>query len=264
MVKTIWRRFNLALWLTLVAVCVSGCVSTITYRDIQKDFNQAVQADSVKTVEAIGSITSSSLAGYQEVLSRLDDKYLQSLDPKLTLNAYAMKAVAQWRTGKLAEAKQTANTALASKNVSGSPRDHMVLLMIPALVNDQDIWDRYKKLPQPKRLGWNDYKEVYEKDFAGAAAGLQDAASLAPQGLPEEMLYYVSYQRWRVLAHWQDTITSLYDADAEKAKELRNRARADAKALLQGVPLETALEDQKQAIPAGHWLRNYIEYLEQR
>jgi hypothetical protein len=262
MAKICLRRLNLPFWLILIAALASGCASTLNYRDLQKDFNQAVQADNVHAVEGLGALTSSSLAGYEEVQSRLNEKYLQSLDPKLTLNAYAMKAVAQWRTGRLAAAKQTADTALARKDVPPSPRDTMVLLMIPALVNDQDIWDRYKKLPKPKRLSWNDYKEVYEPDFAGAAASLKEAASLAPPGMPEDMLNYVSYQRWRILAHWQNVISSLYDADSEKGNEMRNRARASAKSLLNGVELETELDTQKKAIPPGHWLRNYIEYLE--
>jgi hypothetical protein len=253
-----------AFLLILFAGLASSCV---TYRDIQKDFNSSVQADSTRTVEGTGSLTSSSLVGYEQVLDKLDDTYLQSLDPKLKMNAYAMKAVAQWRTGRLAEAKQSANTALALKNLPPSPRDQMVLLIIPPLVNDQNLHSRYRQLPEPKRVNWMDYKNIYEKDFADAAAELKSAAAQASPDLPVDMLIYVEYQRWRVLRNWGIVLNELSDGDKKESLDsikIRNQARVHAKGLLNGVELSDEAKTQKEKIPEGHWLRPYIEYKEKQ
>ncbi|MHB8069666.1 MAG: hypothetical protein ACYDIC_17370 [Desulfobaccales bacterium] len=253
--------------LILVAALVSSCASTVTYRDIQKDFNNAVQADNLKTVEGIGAITSSSLVGYEDVLDRLKDEYIQSVDTKLKFNAYTMKAVAQWRTGKLSEAKQTAASALALGNVPSSPRDKMVLLIIRPLVNDQDLEARYRQLPAPRRVSLADYQNIYAKDFADAAAGLKDAATLAPPDLPEDMVFYVHYQRWRVLQNWYIVLISLWDgkdAFSDASIKIQDQARADAKKALNGMELKEEVKNQKEKIPEGHWLRRYIEFKEKQ
>lgn len=251
---------NKIILLILVAVWVSSCASTVTYRDIQKDFNEAVQAENVQSVEAIGSISSSPLAGYEDVRDRLDDKYIQSLDPRLKMNAYAMKAVAEWRTGKLSEAKQTAATGLALGNVPSSPRDKMVLLIIRPLVNDQDLRVRYRQLPEPKRVSLTEYKNIYAKDFADAAAALKNAAAQAPPDLPEEVVFYVYYQRWRVLQNWNTVINHLWDGKdfkSEESTKIQDQARKDAN-------LEDEIDKQKEKIPQGHWLRNYMEIKEKQ
>jgi hypothetical protein len=251
------------LLLILVAAFVSSCASTFTFRDIQKDFNNAVQAENVQSVEAIGSITSSSQAGYEDVLARLDDKYIQSVDPKLRMNAYAMKAVAQWRTGKLKEAKDTANTGLPQKDVS--PRDKMVLLIIKPLVNDQDLGVRFRQLPEPRHVSLSDYQDPYAKDFADAAKALKDAADQATPDLPEDVVFYVYYQRWRVLQNWHIIIGSLWDGRdnfSDASIKIRNQAYADTKKALNGVELRNEIKNQKEKIPDGHWLRRYIEFKE--
>jgi hypothetical protein len=261
------QRFYKILLLILVAALVSSCASTVTYRDIQKGFNNAVQAENVQAVEAVGLVTSSSLAGYEDVLARLDDKYIQSVDPKLKMNAYAMKAIAQWRTGKLSEAKQTAATGLALGNVPSNPRDKMVLLIIKPLVNDQDLGVRYRQLPAPRHVSLTGYQNIYAKDFADAAADLKNAAAQATPDLPEDVVFYVYYQRWRVLQNWHIVIASLWDGRAdfsEASIKIRDQAYTDTKKALGGVELRDEIKNQKEKITDGHWLRRYIEFKEKQ
>jgi hypothetical protein len=259
------QQFPKIFLLFLVAAWISSCSSTFTYRDIQKDFNNAVQAENVQSVEAIGSITSSPLAGYEDVLVRLDDKYIQSLDPKLKMNAYTMKAVAQWRTGRLSEARQTAAAGLALGNVPSSPRDKMVLLIIQPLVIDQDLGVKFRRLPEPRHVSSTDYQNIYAKDFAAAAAGLKNAAAQATPDLSEDVIFYVYYQRWRVLQNWHIVVTTLWDgqdADSEVSAQIQKNAYTDTKKALQGVELRDEIENQKGKISDGHWLRRYIEFKE--
>jgi hypothetical protein len=251
--------------LILVSTFLISCSSTLTYQDIQKDFNNSVQLEKINSVEGIGAMTSSSLAGYEQVIDKLNNQYLQSLDPSLRLNAYAMKAVAQWRTGRLTEAKRTAATALAFENLPSNPRDKMVLVIIGPLVNVQDLSLKYRQVPEPKKIAWNDYKNIYEKDYADAASDLKSAVVLAPPDLPDDMLFYVHYQRWRVLQDWRIVSLKLWDGKdwhSEESKRIRNQAQVDASVLLNGVELSEEVVKEKQRIPEGNWLRGYIEYKE--
>jgi hypothetical protein len=258
------KRFSQIFLLILIAVLASSCASTFTYRDIQKDFNNTVQAENIPDPSAIGSITSSPQAGYEDVLKRLDDKYIQSLDPRLKMNAYAMKAIAQWRTGKLSEAKQTAATGLALTNVPSSPRDRMVLLIIPPLVNEQDLRNRYLKLPEPRNLSKTDYQNIYAKDFADIAAALKSAAAQAMPDTPESVRYYVYFQRWRVLQDWNIIIHHLWDKNIKSSSDLKKEALDDAKKALNGVEIEDEIKYEKRKIPPGYWLRNYMELAEKK
>ncbi len=261
------QRFFQIFVLILIATLVGSCASTFTYRDIQKDFNNAVQAENIPDPSAIGSITSTPLAGYEDVLKRLDDKYIQSLDPRLKMNAYTMKAVAQWRTGKLSEAKQTADTGLALTNVPTSPRDRMVLLIIRPLVNEQDLRTRYGQLPQPKRISQTEYQKIYAKDFPDIAAALKNAAAQATPDTPESILYYVYFQRWRVLQDWNTVINHLWDGKkfgSKDSTQIQDAARIDAAKALYVENFQKAIVDQEEMIPNGYWLRNYMELKEKQ
>jgi hypothetical protein len=246
----------------LMAAWISGCASTVTYHNVQKDFNDAVQVDNLPSTTAIGTLTSSTLVGYEDVLAALDDKYIDSLDPKLRINAYAMKAVSQWRTAKFDEAKKTAETGLGLANVPSSPRDRMVLLIIKPLVNEQDLRFRYLKLDEPKRLTTSEYQETYAKDFADIAAALKNALAQATPDLPPDVLYYVYYQRWRVLQDWDTVISHLWDGKdfhSEESNKIQDRAFKDAANVLNVADFKQEIKSQKENIPRGYWLRNYME-----
>ncbi len=170
-----------------------------------------MQAENVQSVEAIGSITSSSLVGYEDVLPRLDDEDIQSLDSKLQMNAYAMKAVA------------------------------------------------------PRHVSLTDYQNPYAKDFADAALDLKNAADEATPDLPDDMVFYVYYQRWRVLQNWHIIISSLWDGRdyfSEASIKIRDQAYADTKKALDGVEIREEIKNQKAKISNGRRLRRYIEFKE--
>jgi hypothetical protein len=251
------QRFYKIFLLILVAALASNCASTLPYRDIQKDFNDAVQADNAQTAEKLGLIISSnSQTGYENVLKKLEDKDIQSLDDRLKMNAYAMKAVAQWRTSKLTDAMNTADKGLAQKIVS--PRDKIVLLIIKPLIIDQNLVNLYRRLPEPRHVSLTDY-QVYAKDFADAARNLNTAAD---QDLPVDMVIYVCFQRWRVLKNWDIIIGSLWDGQnpiSEESTRIQKRAYDETTKALGGVVLPHAIENQKKKIPEGHWLRKYID-----
>jgi hypothetical protein len=255
------QRIINSLLVAVFTVVICGCFgATLDYRDIQNDFNTAVQSDNLQSVDPFGAVNSQSL--YEKVTEQLTDEYIQSLDPRLQQNAQVIRAVSLWRSGRLSEAKQAAERALHQKGSSSGPRDRMVLLMITALVNEQDLLSRYRQVPEPGRVKWNEYTSIYEKDFGEAVSTLKQAANLATPNLPQEMTFYVHFQRWRILNNWKFIISSLWDGVdpfSDPSVELRNKALAQSKNLLGGVDLIDEIEKEHEIIPQNHQLHNLMK-----
>ena len=67
------RTFLVVAWASaLLAAC-----TTLDYRSIQDEFNKAVEADNVQTVDALGALTSSNAKPrYEDIEAKLNDKYI--------------------------------------------------------------------------------------------------------------------------------------------------------------------------------------------
>jgi hypothetical protein len=237
-----------------VAALLAGC-STLNYRDVQADFNTAVQADNVRTAEALGALTSSgSDAIYESIRVRLTDENIRALDERLRPNAYAIRGVAEWRSGKLAEARATAQAGLKLPNVASSPRDEMVLEIIPAVVIDEELVTAFKQAG--RKVSKSAYDERYARDFATAVEILRKVSANVRPSAPDAIRYYVYLQQWRILQNWRFVINHIEDgADAQEAA-------SRAAALRLGV---TSLADDAQRtlerVPPGEPIRKAMEAL---
>jgi len=244
-----------------VGLLLTGCSETLNYRHVQDDFNAAVAADNetstVPTADPAGVLSSGNAQQrYQEIEAKLTDKHIQGLDERLRPNAYALRAVAQWRCGKLVEARDSAKEGLALPNVANSPRDQMVLEMIPALVIDRELVSRF--MAAGRTVNESDYNAIYPKDFATAAEILKSATAKVQPGTPEAIVFYVRLQRWRVLQNWS-VVISMIDGGAAAGGEARKRARQGAKSLLGGQDLIAEIDSEQASVPANHPIRKAME-----
>jgi hypothetical protein len=245
------------------ALLLSGCFETLNYRHIQDDFNAAVAADNevstVPTADPVGVLTSGDAQQrYQEIAARLSDKDIDRLDKRLQPNAYALRAVAQWRCGKLIEARNSATKGLALDNVANSPRDQMVLKIIPALVIDKELVAKFRAAG--RAVNEATYNITYPKDFATAAQILKDATNAAQPATPDAVIFYVHLQRWRVLQNWR-VVISMIDGGAPRGAEARTRAQDGAKTLLGGQSLLTEISSEEALVPANDPIRKAMEAL---
>jgi hypothetical protein len=243
----------------LVILCASillaGC-ATFNYRGVQDEFKQAVAADNVQTVKTPGTLPSSDAGRrYEDIAAKLDDEHIATLDDRLKPNAYALRAVAQWRSEKLHEARETALKGLKLPNVANCPRDHMVLKMIPALVIDAELVAKFKAAGS--NVSEADYSATYSRDFATAAAMLKEAVAHVDPATPETIVSFVHLQRWRVLQNWRVVISGIGDAPPRGA-EARARAQADAKSRL-GQELVAEIRSEEQLVPADSGIRKAME-----
>jgi hypothetical protein len=233
---------------------LTGC-ATFDYPGVQRDFNSAVQADNVRTAEGLGALTSSNAEQlYEEVRTRLTDDQITKLDERLRPNAYALRAVSEWRTGKLGEARATAQTGLRLPNASASPRDEMVLRMIPALVIDAQLVTAFRQAGG--KLSKQAYDRQYAADFGTAADAIKRVTATLNPAIPASIVYYAHLQRWRILEDWNVVISKIEDG-----QPARQAAREDAKRRLGGVDLDAEIKAEEKLIPADDPLRKSIEAL---
>src|SRR5262245_27096100 len=254
MEKALFMRFNMpfmrrAIALCTLALCVS-CCTTLEYRSIDQQFEDVVQADNVRSVSPFTDPDAPD-ASYQQVATRLTPQYIAGLEEALRPNAWMLRSIATWRAGELNNALSSSAAGLAAPALKPHSRDHIILLMIPTLVIDSDLkqkWDPAGQSIAPTNYG------AYEKDFQTALAKLKEAEAAIGESTPTSAVYYLHYQRWRILQNWRKVIRSI-QADTPQP---RIDAGMKAKAFLGGKELKEAAEAERDAIQADHPLRALI------
>lgn len=246
------RRVRPVALVLCAGLLLTGC-TTFEYRKVQEQFNKAVQADSVSATDIpLGApTTGDAKSGYQEVISDLTKEPIDKLDDRLKPNAYAILAVAQWRTGALNAARDTAITGLKLPNVDSSPRDRMVLAMIPGVVIDQELVTKFDAANRD--VSEADYNATYPRDFATAATTLKQAYTDVLPATPQSIVFYVHMQRWRTLQNWR-VIISRIDGGRLSGADARERARVDAKQRL-GQDLVVEIAAEEASVPANDPIR---------
>ncbi|HAB18639.1 MAG TPA: hypothetical protein DCE44_19630 [Verrucomicrobiales bacterium] len=189
---------------------LSGC-QTLSYREIQSDFNQSVQADNSGTPFTDQHST---------VLQNLTPEYISKLEPKLRPNAWMLRSVSAWRTGSNSLATESSRKGLEDPNLVPGSRDHVILEMIPALVIDSDLNRRW--LDAHRTVSGPEYASTYETEgFVTAWRRLTGPAAKAiNNATPEAVVAYFHYQRWRLILNWAAVIGSVRPrADSVAAQE---------------------------------------------
>jgi len=231
-------------FLTVVALGIAGC-RTLEYRQVQRDFQAAVQADN--TGQPFGN-------GHEQVVTTLTPEYINRLDPRLRPNAWMLRAVSAWRSGNYSNANDSAEQGLnaaklpANATFFAGSRDDVLLHIIPALVADSEQTRRLARTNAP--LSATDY-QPFERAYKTVLGQMDDAAGRFNTNTSEDVLAYYYYQRWRLLQHWTAAISQMTDGEAI------SNAFSQAKAAI-GKSLEDAIKEARDKIPTGQPLRALI------
>jgi hypothetical protein len=221
---------------------LSAC-RTLDYRQIQSEFQEAVQAD---------NSGASFTRQHEDVIERLTPEAIAQLDPKLRPNAWMLRAVSAWRAGLTNDlAEKSARSGLAEPTLVPGSRDQVVLSMIPSLAVDSDLLRRW--LAADRILTPTEYDQVYEKGFRAACRQLTEASAVMNERTPVDARAYFHYQRWRIMQNWAAVIGNLKPVETAAAANQRS------KEFLQndGGLLAAANQDRDQ-IPPDHPLRALI------
>jgi len=206
-------------------IALAAC-TTLRYRDIQAEFNDAVAEDNASIQNPLFTPT----GGYDAVLARLTPESIGRLDAKLRANAWMLRAYSAWRTGDLQTAKSAADegTRIAPEH----SRDRVALLAVYGLVADTEVMTAWQAVETRDKAAY----DRIEPDLATAWRKLADAEAAIGAATPKSMESFVSYQKWRVAANWAGVIASCKAATRQE----RNQMRADAETHLGKEPQDAA------------------------
>jgi hypothetical protein len=227
-----------------LALATSAC-QTVQYRQIQGDFEAAVLADNAQ----LNPVIDRSTELYEEVAGSLTDERIGKLDPKLRANAWMLRAFSEWRSGQLAKARASAGSGVDAKPAESS-RDDVLLQLIPALVIDSEIMNAWVAAGRVTDAAA--YAGSQEKDFGTALARVDKAKGRIGPATPLGTIYYVEYQRWRIIQNWREVISRIPDEQRDERRAARERAQVDGKAL------KDAAQESRDAIPESNFLRQQI------
>ena len=255
--------------LAAVLLCASAMLAactvtdTLTYRDIQAEFNQAVQADNQVAVQPFTGSVSNFL--YEGVSEQLTDGYIATLDPRLQPNAWLLRSVAEWRTGDFAGAENSAQKGLDHPDLNESSRDHVVLLMIPALVSESFVGERLSE--SGDELSLQEYEDAFVPDLERASSILSQAKAAIDGATPLDVQYYFEFQVWRLIQNWNIIIGKL-GGTADDRNEARDNGlqqlRADGLIEEEVESLPDAAAAVRTSIPDAHPLHTLIQVLSQQ
>jgi len=233
--------------LFILSLVLCGC-RTLEYRSIQAEFEVASQGDNYSSATTFTESSVFTDPGYQAVLNKLDADYIGQLDEKLRPNAWMLKAVSEWRVGKLKEAHVSATQGLAANPIEHS-RDKVLLTLLPGLIIDSEIHKKW--LNSGESFSSEEYATA-KRDFVTALNFISVAEAEFGPATPESAKYYCYYQQWRIIQNWWQVIIK---QPADTSAQLRDEARGH----LGGKTPIDAAEETKAKIPSNHQLRLLIE-----
>jgi hypothetical protein len=183
----------------LLALGVGGC-STVSYRSVQTQFEEAVRADN----ERFTNPYTDAAERYRAIAEELTPDAIARLEDRLRPNAWTIRAVSLWRAGELNAA--AASAAHGRDEIAGQPspqldqgRDSVVLTMLPGLIEDSRLRRRLQE------HGVADVAANYDDyavGFRAALVALEEGWEKMGVATPAEVVAYWNYQCWRVLQNW--------------------------------------------------------------
>ena len=195
------------------------------------------------------------------------------LDEKLRPNAWMLRGVAEWRSGRYTKADSSAEKGWAeikrqepkAPNLANS-RDGIVLKILPGLVQDSKLRDRLRPLGT-NRLANADYQTNFRQQFMAVVTQFSEAKGNFGAPTPNAVKYYWNYQAWRTLQNWRFTLGKLPAGEATTRLAF-DEAHTSSASLFSNVAgatnLSTSINAAKDAIPADHPYRRLIEYEEKQ
>ena len=242
------RTWIVVAWIVLLAAVV-GC-TTFHYRDVQSDFERAVRIDNGESVSPFTADNSSE--AYREIINQLSEEQIRELDQRLQANAWLLRSYSYWRVSDLGEARSSAGKGIREGKPGAHSRDKVLLLLVPALVADSETMNAW--LAAGKKTSSQVYENTHEKDFKLAWDKLLEADQEIGDPTSKSTVYYVQYQKWRILQNWRQVISSFPDSEESERRAARDRAQDKV-----GDDLGSAAKSAKNEIPADHTLHKLIE-----
>lgn len=231
---------------TCVVPLLLACCTTISYRDVQADFNDAAAADIGLPGKTESPLTS---PDYQSVHGMLTNTYIMRLDARLQPNAWLLRSFCEWRMNETADSRRSAARGLRAGPASGSRDDILLTLLEPMNIDTAIRSELPVSAADIKPETYFDGSPSLERRYRLAYQGIVESEGKIQPNTPESTKYYLAYQKWRILHHWSILISSIADRDA------RHSALDKAEGIL-GAELSKAKSLARDSVPPNHPLRS--------
>jgi hypothetical protein len=234
------RSVAIGLALACFLLTLTSC-HTLQYREVQRDFEEAVRLDNQGAGSPFTEL-------HSNVVAELTPDFIAKLDAKLRPNAWMLRAVSAWRSGNLAVATESAQRGQKESTLQKSSRDAVILELVPGLVVDSEI--KTKWIAAGKAMNGTLYEE-FERDFKTAHREFKEAQNEIGPATPESVVSYVHFQKWRFLENWRHLVSWIIKGDEREAAQARGE-------VFLGKSFKDAANAERDAIPEGHPLRQLI------
>jgi len=177
---------------------------------------------------ALPSLTHDARAKYQLVLDLLDDSVFENpaLHLNLRINAYALKAVAQWRLERYREAIQTAFAGqhVCASTPHGNPRDCGMLVIVGGLIVNSETLDRFEALKTQKQSG--NFTREESAELAERLEFALDKLDELVSSPDEPIAIYANQQKLIILGNILDIWSAYSRSDTEQERaDVMDKAR---------------------------------------
>jgi len=177
---------------------------------------------------ALPSLTDDAMAKYQLVLDLLDDTVFENpaLHLNLRINAYALKAVAQWRLRQYKDAIQTAfeGQHLCAAEPHSNPRDCGMLVIVGGLIVNSETLDRFEALKTQKQSG--NFTREESAELAERLEFALDKLDELVSSSDEPIAIYANQQKLIILGNILDIWSAYSRSDTEQERaDVMDKAR---------------------------------------
>ncbi len=235
----------IAAYMLLLLSSCAQVQDTFDFRAVQDQFDAAAKADNLGAKSDIAAPS-----GYADIASKLTEARIAKLDAKLQSNAWMMRSMAEWRTGKFLPAQDSANNGIRA-NPELHSRDHLLLLIVPALASDSQILDAWRKAGEA--FTPDQYEQKAARDYPVVLRKLNEAQAQSGPNSDDSIKNLISFHKWRTLINWDNMINTM---NADEATQ--DAAAAKAATHFSGISLAKMAKAARDSIPASDDYRKLI------
>jgi len=201
--------------LLLIVLVLSSC-QPIEYGTVQREFERAVQVDNSRVVSPF----TDGAADFSAVIEKLTPEHIEKLDPRLQPNAWMLRGISAWRSGKWKMATDASRNGLDLNPPAGS-RDAVLLTMLPGMVFESQTLEKWAAVPVKNEDEYNKLRD----DMSSAWEKLVTAENTINAVTPASTDYYLHYQKWRVAMNWGQMIIDASQDDFDKVVVMNEWAK---------------------------------------
>ena len=158
---------------------------------------------------------------FSQVAADLTESRIAKLPPGERADAFVMRAYAQWRTGRLSDARFSCRRAAVDPRVvSGSRTDVMSQLLPGLILASREVARWHVGDRRVSAFGF----EAYEQNFLKALGMVAQAEERLASNTPEETRAFVSFARWSIAADWRWAFVSISRHNDARTRRIIDRA----------------------------------------